>query len=351
MASSIWNGNYSAQAAPHHSGFQASAGAGNESAALEHLNKLGIYAAVASCFELAEKDRSAFDTLVRAASRGNAPAWAAFCVKLAKTGTISSGDPRMTDAFYEAARHIVLQARADRRSLVTSIGWPPQPVTSAKTIPFFPEKLRRHPSLRDRICAIAQDHDKLGPNDVKQAVLFSLGGLYDMTRSLDGTNPNGTTCFLFARSVLHAAGVNVISGRTDKTTCHCPLGFLELPGTTGLYPREFGWTQATNFGSPGGPTPRGGDVYLIRGDSYVNSKGQMTDSSHVGVIIDVHPTSWHVVEGGAMNHVTRSRWRKLIKKKGKWAFEDDTEGKVHHRPLYGWLSIDGIHKKHLMSPA
>src|SRR5262249_49424126 len=215
----------------------------------------------------------------------------------------------------------------------------------AKAKPFFPEMLRRHRNRRERICAIAGDHANLGPGDVKQAVLFSLGGLYTFPAAKAGTKPGvGTTCLLFSRSVLHAAGCNVIGGATSRFTCSCPSGMMaELPKTA------FGYISAKEYDNPAGARPQRGDGFHIMGDTFKdrkNREGTHNDSSHVGIIVEVlSDKSWNPVEGGASDHVTRRRQRKLVavtSKFGKWAFEDDTETTAGQRPLQGWWSIDKI---------
>ena len=116
----------------------------------------------------------------------------------------------------------------------------------------------------------------------------------------------------------------------------------ELPKTT------FGYVSAKEYDNPAGARPQRGDIFHIRGDNFRDKTGADTknDSSHVGVIVEVlGEKSWITVEGGARDHVTQRRPRKLVEvtsNHGKLAFADDTETTAGVRPLQGWWSIDRI---------
>ena len=239
-----------------HREFRSQAAASDYAAALTTLKKAGIYGAVASCFDLARSDLAAFNGLAAHATNGGGDAWSRYCLLLAKNGNLPTSVSRMTRQFLDSARQIVLLARTHEQTLTKRIGWKSSRAT-APSVPFYPEYL--HLSRRDRICKIASDHAKLGPKNLRQVNLFSLGGLYKWPWAEGGTSPKkgGTTCFLFIRSVLHAAGCNVIGPKTRKVICNCPGGFSELPGGQ----RNFGWTES------GKSRPKPGDVFLIRGGS------------------------------------------------------------------------------------
>lgn len=341
MPANTWT--FSGWGKEQHEKVKATAKAGNHAEALRCLQAFGVYAGIASCVDLAETERAAFEALAAQSTGQPASGWAQFYIRVVKDGFMPPGMAAMTKDFFDAARHMVLLARAEKKKLVDGL-WPKAERVAA-TKPFFPEMLRRYSNRRERICAIAGDHANLGPGDVKQAVLFSLGGLYSFPAAKAGTKPGiGTTCLLFSRSVLHAAGCNVIGGSTSRFTCNCPSGMMaELPKAA------FGYVSAKEYDSPAGARPQRGDVFHIMGDTFKDrTTGQDTgnDSSHVGIIVEVlNDKSWTTVEGGASDHVTRRRQRKLVaatSKHGKWKFEDDTETTAGARPLQGWWSIAKI---------
>jgi hypothetical protein len=341
-AASINMWTFSGWGKEQHEKVKSAARAGNYPEALRCLQSFGVYAGIASGVDLAETDRTAFDALATRAENKPAVGWAEFYVRLAKHGFIPPGLPAMTKDFFDSARHMVLLARAEKKKLVEKL-WP-KPELVASTKPFFPEMLRRHSNRRDRICAIASDHANLGPGQTKQAALFSLGGLYGFQAAKAGTKPGvGTTCLLFSRSVLHAAGCNVIGGRTSRYICNCPSGMMaELPKST------FGYVSAAEYDNAAGTRPQRGDIFHIKGDNFKDKTGADSgnDSSHVGIIVEVlNDKSWITVEGGASDHVTRRRERKLVavtSNHGKWAFEGDTQTTAGVRPLQGWWSVDKI---------
>jgi hypothetical protein len=204
--------------------------------------------------------------------------------------------------------------------------------------------LRAYRGRRARVCAVAQAHANKGPHDQYQIALFSLGGLYDYNVADRGTSPNGTTCLLFARSVLHAAGWNVIDAgprATTRSSCGCPNGTGELDNLYADHPRYY--TRATAAAMAVGPQP--GDVFHIQGPNYDSASfGNNIDSTHVGVVISASGDTWMTVEGGRGDHVTRARVRKLISAgTEQWAFEDDVDiAAAKHRPIKGWFDISKL---------
>jgi hypothetical protein len=341
MPANTWT--FSGWAKEQHEKVKAAAKAGNHAEAMRCLQAFGVYAGIASCVDLAETERAAFEALAAQSTGQPANGWAQFYVRLVRDGFMPPGTAAMTKDFFDSARHMVLLARDEKKKLVNG-SWPKADLVAASK-PFFPEMLRSHRDRRARICAIAADHANLGPGDVKQAVLFSLGGLYGFPAAKAGTKPGiGTTCLLFSRSVLHAAGCNVIGKNTSRFTCNCPSGMMgELPKAA------FGYVSAKEYDNPAGARPERGDVFHIMGDTFkdrVTGADTGNDSSHVGVIVEVrNDKSWITVEDGASDHVTRRRERQLIaatSKFGKWAFDDDKDTTAGVRPLQGWWSIAKI---------
>jgi hypothetical protein len=210
--------------------------------------------------------------------------------------------------------------------------------------PFYPEVVRAYSDRRRRIAAIAEDNEGGGPRTPPQVALFSLGGFYDYEAASHGTQPKGTTCLLFARSVWHAAGYNMIAATSNPNMCNVPNGLGSLPS-------EVGYVRSQEFRDDLHPDV--GDIFHISGEPFhwKAKDGKVTDgdSSHFGVILDIKklPGSWVMttVEGGAPDHVTsQAKTRKLVpasqdleKKYGKWVFDSDVV--TPKRPLQGWLSV------------
>jgi hypothetical protein len=314
--------------------FKEAAQAQNADAAFEQLERLPLVDGLVSCLELAEKQRASFDAL---AKKATGKAKAQFVVRVANEGAIP-GDTYSgisSDIEYHFIRIVILRARADKKRLTDALWGKAEDV--ATVCPFYPEKLKAFPDRRKRICEIARMHSALGPQNPRQAALFSLGGLYDYSKAMAGTHPSGaaTTCLLFSRSVLHAAACNVIGQVTLRCACAVPKGPLaELSQTV------YGYIPASELDLPTGKRPQAGDIFHIRGGPFPSGN----DSSHLGVIVQVDGNTWSTVEGGGGDHVTRSKTRRLVEVKstyGHWAFDDDAT-KAGTRPLQGWYSIDKI---------
>ena len=68
----------------------------------------------------------------------------------------------------------------------------------------------------------------------------------------------------------------------------------------------------------------------------------------MGVIVAINSDgTWSTVEGGASDHVTRAKTRKLVSSQGsswgKFAFDGDANAtSAGVRPLQGWYSVDKV---------
>jgi hypothetical protein len=330
--------------------FKSAARAGDFSKAFFHLGFLNLHDALESCLELAEQERSVFDSLAGAAEgKTQRPH---FSVRIVKNGFL----PREkftdigADNDFHVARIFILSVRVTKKALANSL-WPSAETTATSKV-FYPEYLVN--GRRARIIALANDHVGKGPGNEQQVALFSLGGLFNYTQAESGTHPSGTTCLLFARSVLHAAGKNVIGGRTPRSTCNVPHGLGDVnQDVLQLVP-------AAEFDN--GSRPQGGDVFWIAGGNYIGKHGEDTgtDSSHWGVIVNVRGANgevWDTVEGGSGDHVTRTNTRTLVAAQsplGKWRFDNDavketvlTNNTVSPprairtpRVVKGWFNVD-----------
>ena len=315
--------------------FKEAAHSGSYDDAFDALQQLSLHDALVSCADAAGSDyRSFFNlSMLSGTDKGH------FAVQLMTTGAMPFGGfAGLTADDYNTARVFLLQVREEKPKAAAQwdAGW------GCSHCPFYPERVRGVVGRRDRVCAIAEAHAGKGPGTDEQTTLFSLGGLYNYRTAKAGTHPAGgaTTCILVARSILHAAGCNVIGPWTSRGICMVPMGlFGELPRA------EFGYVRASEYDN--GMRPQRGDIFHIKGANFKDADGVDTgkDSTHVGLIVNVvGPDTWETVEGGGSDHVTSRKSRTLMdvsSSYGKKAFtKDETSAAV--RPLQGWYSIDRI---------
>ncbi|MEW6209060.1 MAG: hypothetical protein AB1631_11885 [Acidobacteriota bacterium] len=312
--------------------------------AFGYLQELSVLDGLISCLDLAETNLAAFNALAAQATSKGKPQ---FVVRLVKDGHIPQDAYAGigADIEYHFSRIFILKARVEKKNLVNAL-WP-KAEGIAKSKPFYPEMIRSQSGRRDRICAVAEKHVNLGPFDGRQVALFSLGGLYDFSAAKAGTKPQkgATTCILFARGVLHAAGCNVIGTNTIRSGSIVTGLFSELPKSA------FGYVPASEYDK--GKRPQRGDIFHIRGGNFKNKDGNDTgiDSTHVGIIVDTVGDTWMTIEGGGGDNVTRRNQRKLVgssSSHGKWAFHNDNTS-AGVRPLQGWYSIDAINSGQWMA--
>jgi hypothetical protein len=321
--------------------------------AMRDLQGLSMADALISCMQLAIDKPDRFEAL---GGRALGTERADFVVRLIRDGRMPQGSfngvgqsitgsgtgGHISD--YHTARLFILTLLA---SPLKQNVWPrPDPV-GPKNFPFFPEVLSGFSQARQRMVALANAHINLAPTSDKQRGLFSLGGFYNLNGAVfdpppskDGT-PQGTSCIIFARSVLHAAGFNVITdGVTPAGNCRVKGLLAELPGN------QFGLNRSVKtFDAL--PQPHMGDIFWIQGDNFPGG----FDSTHVGIVISTAGNRWDTIEGGGGDHVTRPSSRELIKvahSMGKWAFKDDNT-KAGVRPLQGIYEIDNIADARKMS--
>lgn len=330
--------------------FKTAAIVGNFSEALSHLQGLCISDALISCFELLAENQDVFNTLSNASNAKQRPN---FSVDLVAGGSMPPDEYAgiNEDVDLLTGRLFILHMRAERRAAVLRVWGPPDDFASNAC--FYPEYVRKFGPRRTRICEIAKDHSGLGSGDEMQISLFSLGGRYNYTEATAGTHPSGTTCVLFARSVLHAAGCNVVRPKMSAL-CNVPWGpFPELP---------VGYVSVAQF--DGGARPVAGDIFHIQGGNYLNKKGEVTttDSTHVGVIVKVNDDgSWSTIEGGGGNdgYRTGANKREVVScKYGKWTFRNDIgvtgaaavpgQSDKGVRTLRGWWDLSRVNETQWM---
>ncbi len=231
---------------------------------------------------------------------------------------------------YDNARDVYLRAweKSKRPTWWTSRD------KNSKEVCLYPEYGEGN-TVRQTIMQLAQDHVGLGPGNRFQANLFALGGRYTFGIGMQGARPSGkgTTCMLFARSILHAAGINVI-GRYTPTWNACDSGLAAEISHLNCYVS----TKAAT--SP--PAPKPGDIFHIQGQDFPGNVG----SAHVGIIVSMDGDRWTCVMGGASDHVTARVSYTLKKvtgstKYGTYYFPEDNKV-AFIRGLHGYWSIDKI---------
>lgn len=279
---------------------------------------IGILGCAALSNDIAELSRQ-----VSTAAPGSR---ADFICRIAATGKIPLGTFPIQKIEYHFSRLSVLMIRS--KLFKFKINWE-QYERTAKTACFYPEYLSL--DRRQRICQIALDHSQLGPNDPRQAVLFSLGGFFNYNAVNRQPITVGTTCLLFARGVLHAAGCNGISTSTIRSDCSVKSGEKDLPIEV--------QRAKIRDKSPMTFQPGVGSIFHIYGGNYL---GTEIDSSHFGIIISPNGSTWQTVEGGQGpdgEHTARVT-RQLIEtcpNSGKFYFSGDMAQAERKRVVCGWI--------------
>lgn len=139
---------------------------------------------------------------------------------------------------------------------------------------FYPEFVNLPPARR--VLEIAEAHVGCSPKGDKQRNLFSLGGRYTHDDVLKQTMPGGTTCALFMRAVLVAAGdsrfgMDPKKLGLDAFQAHMQYCMgLDSPG----YTQSPGFTWSKDVSS----VPQRGDLYFIQ------TQGDSDESGHVGFV-------------------------------------------------------------------
>lgn len=185
------------------------------------------------------------------------PTWAAFGPMILAQGDSPTG--------YDLARHFIVQTKAQSTET---------PVPG----PFYPEVMYLPPA--ERLLALANSHVRCKPTGIRQTNLFSLRGRHTLAAALRATQPQGTTCALFLRALLVAAGDGRFVENPKKLTIEQPnRGHMAYgigadyppPGGKGL--KEVGRTSTSPTGL------KRGDLYYISA-----AHGAWRDSGHVGIV-------------------------------------------------------------------
>ncbi|MDX2023316.1 MAG: hypothetical protein SF187_23985 [Deltaproteobacteria bacterium] len=218
--------------------------------------------------------------------------------------------------------------------------WPSRHKNST-SVCLYPEYARRGQTLRSTIVSLASDHLGGGPSKAWQGNLFCLGGRYTFGIGMQGANPRppGTTCMLFVRSILHAAGINVIGPKTPSS-CSCDEGLAAEIAHLKCY------VSTKLDASP--PVLKPGDIFHIQGKDFKNNVG----SAHVGIVTSIAGNKWTCIQGGARDHVTKQATYTLKRasdsKWGTWFFEEDVDSVNMIRGIWGYWNVDLIGSGNMM---
>ena len=171
---------------------------------------------------------------------------------------------RLTD--YDRARTFILKQRGDAKRGRKSVAGM-----------FYPEFKNASPI--DRVLRLAEAHVGCSPKSDKQRNLFSLCGRYTYNQTLFQTQPGGTTCGMFMRAVLVAAGDSRFEDEkklqmfATRTSMNFAMGLQPKTGP----PNGVGWKHADRLYSA--TIPRRGDLYYLR-----IKEMDREDSGHVGFV-------------------------------------------------------------------
>jgi hypothetical protein len=315
---------------------------GQYTQAMQWLNSKALKPAWDACFALATTQPSVYRALWDAVPYGNRAS--DFALDFIEYGympqRMSHADMSWDD--YDVARELYLRALEKTKRPP----WWPDRHAVASSVCLYPDYFGAF-GRRTAIIELANWHSDLGPTSPAQASLFCLGGRYTYSIGKAGAAPTGpgTTCMLFARSILHASGINVIGPNTPRS-CSCDKGLSAEIAHLSCY------VSTKTASSP--PTPKPGDIFLIQGPNFKGGYG----SAHVGVITMVNGSQWTCVQGGASDHITRQKVytvKPMVGSTtwGNWYFEEDagvstTSGKAL-RGIQGYWDIDRIGSGNFMN--
>lgn len=226
---------------------------------------------------------------------------------------------------------------------------------------FYPEF--RHMSPIERVLRIAEAHVDCTPKSVKQRNLFSLCGRYTYNQTLMQTHPGGTTCGMFMRAVLVAAGDTRFEDEeklqmfAKQTSMNFAMGLGPMTGP----PKGLGWRHAGQLYTD--TIPQRGDLYYVRIKTMSNS-----DSGHVGFVTQATRSGdrliLETIDGGQVSdlmapsgngHYTHDMTRIFhLQDEGPYAWKYVESPSIRsymipvksgeYRYLIGWVSIRTISK-------
>jgi hypothetical protein len=174
----------------------------------------------------------------------------------------------------------------------------------------------------------------------KQRCFFSLGGCFTWDTTVTNPPGAGTTCGMFVRACLFAAGCrHDPKWYTNKDSITAYLG---VKGVLLNDPVFVKYDPAKQ--------PKVGDIFYIHKGNFPPPPTKApkdpkdppppppppVDDSHVGIIVSIDGNKWGTVEGGQSHDKTRQKVRTLVINGKTATFEDDT----YNRPIQGWVDIE-----------
>ena len=217
---------------------------------------------------------------------------------------------------------------------------------------FYPEVMNLAPA--ERILALARSHIRCSPTGDRQVNLFSLNARIDYKTALKTTQPGGTTCALFLRAILVAAGDKRM---TDEKLGKKPTNPPHMIRSMGLNYDNYkvsgkGWISTTKkdlASKPVSVSPQPGDLFFIS----LTPFGKVTDSGHVGIIeeaplVTAEEMRWTTIDGGQKDGHSHGWWtirnKRTFKKNSNAEYPwrlDNWEFTINgkQRDLIGWVSI------------
>ena len=201
---------------------------------------------------------------------------------------------------------------------------------------FYPEVLGMAPA--DRVLSLARSHIMCTPTGDRQVNLFSLNARCDYKTARQSTQPGGTTCALFLRAILVAAGDKRM---TDDKLGAKPTAPPHMIRSMGLNYDNYmisgkGWVSTTKKDLAGKSLslfPKAGDLFFIS----LTPFGKVTDSGHVGIIEEAHRIAFGLRE---MRWITIDGGQKAGHPKGWWTIRNDRTFKKRPEADYPWR-LDG----------
>jgi hypothetical protein len=264
-----------------------------------------------------------------------------------RAGPLQPGDA-VTDN--DTARHFILQTRMTEPTV--------EPVRG----PFYPEAANLPPV--DRVLTLAATHIGCQPSGKKQLNLFSLCGALSLNEASRATQKR-TTCALFARSVLVAAGdgrfTSAMKKIEDQTDMLRALG-LQRDGSEVVSPE---WISAIKTpkkpGLKSSDVPNPGDLYYVMIPSAFQHRpppggGKSPgDSGHVGIVVKAQRSGNYIqvetIDGGQNPGglwTTRTLVRAFQQNAlGDWEMISHAQVAGETRILLGWVNLGSVaHRFH-----
>jgi hypothetical protein len=270
------------------------------------------------------------------------PQWRAFGTEPMRQGDLP------TD--YDHARTFIL-AQREREGITGRIAGS-----------FYPEVM--HLPAVERVVALAQAHVGCHPAGQRQTNLFHLCGFYNGREARETTRPKGTTCALFLRAVLVAAGDKRFTKAVLPVRPHMFRSMGVEYDDNKNKPTSAEWLSALpdNKALSATDAPGRGDLYHIVIPSVLTGKkasnGEpIADSGHDGIVVSARRTAQSIVmetiDGGQASDGAHGWWTTMGTRtfapaadgSGRWEMTSHPAVRGHKlapaekRVLVGWARL------------